>query len=117
MPTTTDTFAVKIAITVTAADIADVWSTALTTCGYWADKMAGAHGKPGAYYVREHEPAGEPLDYVFTGQDIANAIGKIIAGTVPVDFRTRADILNGDVDGDAADAIIQVATFGELVYG
>lgn len=117
MPTTTNTFAVNIAMTVTATDIADLWDIALTTCGYWADEMAGAHGAPGAYYVREREPAGEPLDYVFTGQDIANAIGKIIAGIVPVDLRTRADILNGDIDGDAADAIIQTATFGELVYG
>ena len=112
-----DAYTVNIALSVTFADIADVWDTALTACGYWADEMAGANGDPGAYYIREREPAGEPFDYVFTGRDIAYAIGKIIAGTVPVDPGTRADLLNGDYDADTADAIIQVATFGELVYG
>lgn len=112
-----DAWKVNIQLSVTFADIADVWDTALTACGYWADEMAGANGDPGAYYIREREPSGEPLDYVFTGRDIAYAIGRIIAGAVAVDPGTRADLINGDYDGDTADAIIQVATFGEVVYG
>lgn len=108
---------IPVGILIPHADVADIWDTATVVCGYWAADMQGAHGDPGAYYVRERVTAGAAHDYAFTGRDIATAVARIIAGRIPVAPSIRQDITDGDYDGDAADVIIQVAAFGEIVYG
>lgn len=108
---------VDVRYSVSADEIREIWETATLACGYWASDMTGAHGDPGAYYIREREPSRDDYDYALTSRDIAQAIGTIIGGHVAISRSIRRDIIDGDYDGEAADAIIQVACFGEITYG
>lgn len=116
-PTAAPHWDIPVGILIPHTDIAEIWDTCLTCVGYWAAEAGGVHGDPGAYSIREREPnAADGLVY-FTGRDIATAAARIIAGRIPIDPAIRHDIIRGDYDATAADCIVQVAAFGEIVYG
>jgi hypothetical protein len=61
---------------------------------------------------------------VVTIETIAHGLAKLRKGEGQVNSRIRAEILEadrandaGDIDADGADVIVQIALFGELVYG
>ncbi len=85
---------------------------------YWAEEVEYAAGKlsvsceEGAE-VHEIEMA-----------DMEKAIAKIMEGKVSISDSIRADVTSaireddyGYIDSYAADAIVQIACFGEIVYG
>lgn len=68
----------------------------------------------------EPEFANEELGY----DQIVNGIQKLLDGTVPVAKYIRNYVDNGvrsddagEIDADAADAIVQAGVLGELIYG
>jgi hypothetical protein len=98
-------------------DFSDLVSTMSLACGYWVDDM---------------EVDGKTIDlldvegdtHTITLADIRKAVNSIVsdatqvAGDIQDDLRlaiSERDL--GQVDGYAADAILQVATYGEIVYG
>lgn len=62
-----------------------------------------------------------PKNLEITPALLAEAIGKILSGGVAASYVSQqiVDCIDeiGAVDADAADAIFQVAVFGEIVYG
>lgn len=99
--------------------------------GYWAAVSGYRYDddKPETASVTLHplnDDTGEfdgPAHAV-TIDTIAAGIGRIKRGDLSINSALRGTILNasdendaGDIDADGADAIVQAALFGELVYG
>jgi len=64
----------------------------------------------------------EPADrvwHVVNAAKCREAVGKIIAGEIKISDGLRTQIIRDlpSCDADAADCIVQVACFGEIVYG
>lgn len=93
--------------------------------GYWA-QVSGYHWSdddPSATEVIFHDME-DGTEYPMDIDKVASAIGKLRAGGVQVNATTLASILEGDKENDGgmidagdADIIVQVACFGEIVYG
>jgi hypothetical protein len=86
--------------------------------GYWAHKCV-PHDGDLSYRVEWYE--GNQLNsQIISLFALQKAWGKIIAGKIEVNSDIRNDLSSGDVgdvDATAADVLIQVALFGEIIYG
>lgn len=108
---------------ITEDQFLDLVDTAGYAIGYWADRAEvhwGAADKK--YSVWEDDDDNTRHD--ITPDMIEQAMVDIYTGKIPVskgilDSVTSAIMEEeyGEVDGDAADVIIQIAAFGEIVYG
>lgn len=112
--------------------LADILCTALEGgIGYWAQASVYRHsGDPAATLAVVHEYDDAADDYSpdrleITPDAIAIGISRIRRGDLRnvTEYRRR-DVLAawrdndaGDVDSDLADTIVQVALFGDVVYG
>ena len=78
--------------------------------------------------ITYHTPGGdgdcnEPVTLHIVGpEQIGQAIGLVLNGTVKVGDHILKDLQNnleevGACDADTADVLLQVATFGEIIYG
>lgn len=120
------TATIEISFDLTDTDFADIADTAAMCIGYWADDIEYAE----PYDSEEPGPAlsftcedGVEL-YTVRKTDIEDAIEMIAGNEVTVSPGIKADIMSaikeddyGYIDGHAADAIVQVACFGEVIYG
>ena len=96
----------------------DVIDTACHSIDYWADEVdydAGTLGVSCEEGTEIHE---------INRADIEKAMAKIIEGKASICDSIRADVASaikeddyGYIDSYAADAIVQIACFGEIVYG
>jgi len=93
--------------------------------GYWAQET-GYYASIGAMMIDEcDEETGERTDsHVITAASIREAIRMILLGDVAVHRDIAMSIWQGNrdkdagmIDADAADVIVQVACFGQIVYG
>lgn len=106
---------------------------------YWTPSYdAQAHRRGGEPNIEQnqldvmsiefHTPTGdddcpEPVKLAKVGtNDIGFAIAKVLNGEVKVGDHIKRDLANnirevGACDADTADVLLQVATFGEVVYG
>ena len=105
-------------------DFADIVDAAGYAIGYWADE---------AEYVEpyhETDPEAtytvwcEGVKYILKKENFESAIIFISEGKIDVSHNVKSYILNaikhddmGEIDAYAADAITQVACFGEVIYG
>jgi hypothetical protein len=119
---------ITIDFEVTNTDFSDIVDTACNCIGfiYWADEVEfdEPHDEgdlPARLSISCED--GEGI-YEVTKADVEKAISLIIEGKVSICNSVRSDIESaireddyGYIDGYAADAIIQIACFGELIYG
>lgn len=92
--------------------------------GYWASKAHhDTEAKTYAITIDE-EYADEFENKTLTYEDLLDAVKKLASGSVKVNSQTKAvcqaiasDPSDVDYDGDDADVIVQVAMFGEIVFG
>lgn len=93
--------------------------------GYWAQEV-GYYASIGAMMIDEFdEETGETTDsHVVNAASIREAINSILLGSVSVNrdiamciWQGNKDKDAGMIDADAADVIVQVACFGQIVYG
>ena len=116
---TTDAITVTVPLRITRAALTDCVGSACTYCGYWAREVADAEHLTDAWHVTDNDIDG--TTYTVYLNDIAHAIGNIIAGNVAISFEYVGYIHEGIAghgwSADAADIVLQVATFGEIVYG
>jgi len=90
-------------------------------CGYWArtrTEMRHAAHKP----VKIHEMGddGKIIEsHTLTIDKLNLAIGKILSAKVQISSSIAAQIAHDveAIDSEAADAVVQVALFGEIRYG
>jgi hypothetical protein len=68
------------------------------------------------------EPSDQGKQYDIQENEIAAAFGKVANGDVKINDELRRQIaslpsVEMDIDAGAADALLQIAAFGEIVYG
>ena len=114
--------------------LADIITTAIEGgTGYWAlvHEYKWSERPPSEVYAvisEDEEQIGSEAEapgYHRIDIDvIAKGIGRIREDAFPINSHLKAEILladreneGGDIDADSADAIVQAAIFGELVYG
>lgn len=120
---------------ITDENVDDIMTTAAYgAITYWAEEPTQADfdaAKPDQHVIRvnDEDDYDGPQTFWLTPAKIRQAIVEVaegrhtndtIAGYVRQAFRdwTAEDgIDTGDIDADAADCIVQVACFGEVVYG
>jgi hypothetical protein len=117
---------IVLAFEVTNSDFSDIVDTACNCIDYWADEVEfdephDENDPPAKLSISCED--GEGI-YEVTRIDVEEAMIRIVEGKVSVCNTVRSDIESaireddyGYIDGYAADAIIQVACFGELIYG
>lgn len=101
---------------------AEIIDAAIDECGYspWIRNVAGNNP---AVILADDPDADRARYYVATRHDIARAIAEIWNGKHGNGYIREyiADAIlhhdAGNIDADAADAIVQVAMYGEIVYG
>ena len=93
--------------------------------GYWATKAVVDSTKQ-TYTITEEEAHDDEgaRDFTITYTDIVEAMMKLATGEVAIRSDIREEIGNAfinydesDIDGEGADVIIQVACFGDVIYG
>jgi hypothetical protein len=116
---------ITIDFEVTDTHFSNIVDTACNCIGYWADEAEFevpfyAGDSPAKLSISCEE--GAEL-YEVTKADVEKAIALVIEGKVLICNSVRSDIESaireddyGNIDGYAADAIVQVACFGKLVY-
>ncbi len=109
---------------ITKEQFLDLVDTAGYSIGYWADRAEVHWGSAADAKYSVWEDDDDNTRHDITPGMVERAMVDIYTGKVPVgrgilDSVTSAIMQEeyGDVDGDAADVIIQVAAFGEVVYG
>ena len=117
---------VQIDFEITDTDFVDILETAAMCIGYWADDCEIAEPYDSTDSETEMALTCEEGTQLYTLRkfDIQDAMGSIANGLITIDPSIKGDILSaiknddyGYIDGYAADAIIQVACFGEVIYG
>lgn len=98
------------------------WMETLTemagySIGYWARSATVTED---AYIVRWTDEAAQEKRLSFGS--LARAAQRIVSEPSLVNENTRSLVMDsiydaGDIDGDVADVVVQVATFGRIVYG
>jgi hypothetical protein len=101
--------------------------------GYWAEAaQADVHTK--TYTVYEQEPQDDDNKgvYTITFDKLHETYWRIVAGEFSMGYQVRSyflkaaldgaaedngDIDAGHIDSEAADVLVQIAAFGEIVYG
>ena len=120
------TYTITTTATLDLEFFADVIETAGDSIGYWAHK--GNHDTKHENYTVNFDGSDFDDERLALGvktisyQDITDAIQSIISGNAGCGnwiIEQARDALNGEptLDGDLADVIIQLAVFGEIVYG
>lgn len=117
-------------VTVTPQACMDILTTGIEAgptygIGYWAEVRALHRTKKGDIVSaqlldREGAPEGEePERHSVTLDSIAKALSAMLRDPVKTDSGTWGQriILDDGLDGPLADAIIQVACFGKVIYG
>ena len=110
----------------TLDDFTDIVDTAGYAIGYWADQAEYdepyLESDPEATYTVSCEEGTQI--YTLTKADIEKAMVLIAEDRMDISGDIRNDVRlaikendMGNIDGYAADAIIQVACFGTIVYG
>ena len=93
--------------------------------GYWATSAVVDSDKQ-TYTITEEEAHDDEgaRDFIITYTDIVEAMMKLASGEVAIRSDIREAIgeafINydeSDLDGEVADVIIQVACFGDVIYG
>jgi hypothetical protein len=99
--------------------------------GYWAQVLSYSHGcgevggsfrsvRPARARIQDLE---DGIDYLLTCEKVLEAAAKLarekLARSDIVEITAGALLTNdaGDIDSEVADVIVQVACFGEVVYG
>jgi hypothetical protein len=109
---------------ITAQNVEDILDTAGYGIGYWAS--TATVNENGSYTFTEVGDYSDPADHkehTITRAQIKSATVKLAEegwGDITRAFTnwTREDGIDcGDIDSVAADVIVQVAAFGEVVYG
>lgn len=102
-------------VTLDEDDFLDLVDTAGYGIGYWA--FSGAVDSKWNTYTVKYFDDGERKEVVISIWMIESAIEKILNGEVQCGYDIRKYIREDDIDAEVADVIIQVAAFGEVVYG
>lgn len=116
---------ITIDLELTADDFADIVDAACMAIGYWARNTEFIEP------YNENDPPStltvvcdEGRIHLLTAPLIEEAMSKIVENKIEVSNSTRNDVTRSIkendmsyIDANAADAIIQVACFGEIVYG
>lgn len=112
--------AYKVEIDVTQQEIDDILDAALQFCGYWCDNIeTEQEPEEVANYLSEYITRGgqllfrisEPYEsggmtaFILTEKDFIKALSK------------TKDFEYDNYDGPMADAVLQTALFGEVIYG
>lgn len=120
---------VHMHIPVTEQLLADIISTAVEGgINYWADVLSYNPSKAVARIKPEVAPADEDEDKVYdlNYRVISHGLHLILTNSADVGFDLRKgvlhEVLNPDesgvfIDAEVADLIVQLALFGEVVYG
>lgn len=108
---------------ITEDQFLDLVDTAGYAIGYWADRAEVHWGTADKKYSVWEDDEDNTRHDITPGM-VERAMvdiytGKIAVGKGILDSVTSAIMEEeyGEVDGDAADVIIQVAAFGEIIYG
>lgn len=96
-------------------DFFDIVDTAGYGIGYWA--ISGVVDDDELNYTIKYFDGDERKKVTITPSMIELAIEKILNGTVQCSDAIKSYIRSDDIDADCADVIVQVAAFGEIVYG
>ena len=109
---------VTLEFQLTQDDLDDIVDAACHGIGYWADE---AEYSTSLLSISAEEGA---EIHEIGKADIEKAMASIIEGEVSISDSIRNDISSairendyGYIDSYAADAIVQIACFGEIVYG
>ena len=94
------------------------------TIGYWAEEATHDQDKQTYSVTVQDEYADEYESKVLTYADLLEASKKLARGEIKVNSQTKSvcqaiisDPSDVDYDADDADVIVQVAMFGEIVFG
>jgi hypothetical protein len=94
------------------------------TIGYWAEQARHSESKQTYQVSVQDEFVEDYPSKTLTYQDLLDASKKIASGEVKVNSQTKSvcqaivsDPSDVDYDADDADVIVQVAMFGEIVFG
>jgi hypothetical protein len=115
-------YTVTITAVIDRQFILDVIDAAGYGIGYWAD-AAEVDEESDVYRVREvttYESVGVPrqtTEHVITFEALAQALGKLAADGWQSIQQGLAERDAGHIDSQGGDAAVQMAAFGELVYG
>lgn len=118
----------KMAIKLDPKTIEQAWESLVSTMGdgaiaYWARYIVDAWGE---IRIAELDESGDAIaTHMFTKRKMADGIESILGGEVQVreDIRSAIYTYTVDEEGDypydqeMVDVIVQVACFGEIVYG
>jgi len=111
----------------------DILDTAGYGINYWAD-AATIDRKAKTYTIHEQEPQDDDGEgvYTVTFDKLHETYWRIVAGEFSMGGQVRSyfvkaaldgaandddDIDAGHIDSEAADVLVQIAAFGEIVYG
>lgn len=106
--------------------IEDILADAEMIIGYWCSEMnTSSENETVTIYEEEAHDADEyNRKFVLSYQDILNATVKLADGRVPISSQIRIacnelllDQDSDSYDAETADCIIQVACFGDVIYG
>lgn len=96
-------------------DFLDIVDTAGYVIGYWAQKASVDSEK--MTYTVHYDNGDSVVSRTISLNDMTVAIEKLLNAKVECGDRIISYIEEDDIDGDAADVIVQVAMFGRIVYG
>jgi hypothetical protein len=111
---------IEITIGYTKTAISDIVSGAFDYIGYWADSAE----LTSVYQVAALTDLDTEITYGIYADSIEKAAVRIASGEIGVDSNIRENIALSlfayelaDLDAECYDCIIQVACFGDVVYG
>jgi hypothetical protein len=117
----------KTKVILSKEDCAYILTDAIETNGiqYWAcdyGKITIRRNRTGYRLIEQaqfeaNDKNGERKTYTVKLPDIQRAANLILGGSVEIAERIKKQILTDDGDMESADCIVQVACFGELLYG
>ena len=94
------------------------------TIGYWAEEATHDEAKQTYAVTIQEEYADEYESKTLTYQDLLDASKKLASGVIKVNSQTKSvcqaiisDPSDVDYDADDADVIVQVAMFGDIIFG
>lgn len=122
------TYTLTAKFEISVQEITDLIETAGYGMNYWCE-FGKYDDEAQTYEVRLDAEAQDGVDWetdtkVITYQEIVDAIQKLISGEVSVGNWIRESLVaefiskdGGSMDSDGAEVVIQVALFGEIIFG
>ncbi len=122
------TYKLEIKTEVSVEEISSLIDTAGYGMNYWAEFGMYSEEKQ-TYEVRLDQDAQDGVGWesdtkVITYQEIADAIQKLISGQVGIRPDIRQSLVEefinkdgGQMDSEGAEVVIQVALFGDVIFG